>query len=229
MIKSYLLSSWRNLLKNKFYSLLNIAGLTVGLAVGILILLWVQDERSFDAWHSQAASIYRLENRVGTGGSKQIWEATVAPIGPLAKKELPEVKDMVRVTGVYNYLLFSYGDKSFEEERMAYTDASLFTVFDFPLVRGNGNNPFPDIHSVVLTASTARKYFGDEDPIGKTLIADRKTPFKVTGVIADIPRRSSWKVDMFFPMALMESTMYTEKGRQSMMTDFGSSITIPIC
>src|ERR1700753_3400031 len=97
MLKNYIKTAWRNLLKNKFYSLINIAGLTAGLAIGILILLWVQDELSFDSFHKQTPNIYRLELFGGTGTSRQIYKVDVAPIGPLAKQQLPEVKDQVRL------------------------------------------------------------------------------------------------------------------------------------
>src|SRR6478609_10141266 len=98
MIKNYFKVAFRNLSKNKFYSLINISGLSIGLAVGILILLWVQDELSFDKFHKNADNIYKLENRVGTGSSIQIWQSTVAPIGLMAKNELPQVKAAVRTT-----------------------------------------------------------------------------------------------------------------------------------
>src|SRR5689334_15340230 len=110
MLKNYFKTAWRNLINNKFYSLINISGLTAGLTVGILILLWVQDESSFDRFHKQSSSIYRLENRVGTGESIQIWEKTAAPIGVLAKKELPRVKDVVRLSDNNKYTLFKYKD-----------------------------------------------------------------------------------------------------------------------
>src|SRR5882762_5639334 len=106
MIKNYFKTAWRYLLKNKFYSLINIAGLSIGLAIGILILLWVQDELSFDAFHKQAKNIYRLENQVGTGSSIQIWSVTNAPIATEAKAELPDVKDAVRIS--YNGYFSAY-------------------------------------------------------------------------------------------------------------------------
>src|SRR5688572_5506134 len=137
MFRNYFKTAWRNLLKNRFYSIVTIAGLTAGLCVGILILLWVQDELSFDRFHKQADNIYKLENRVGTGSSQQIWTATAAPIGMLAKNELPEVKDAVRVC--YNYFnsQFSVGGKTFNEENKFFTDPSFFKMFDFGLIKGN--------------------------------------------------------------------------------------------
>jgi putative ABC transport system permease protein len=101
MLRNYIKTAWRNLLRNKFYSAINIAGLTIGLAVGMLILLWVQDELSFDSFHKQTANIYRLELWGGTGANRQIFQIGVAPIGPFSKQQLPEVKDYVRTTGNY--------------------------------------------------------------------------------------------------------------------------------
>ena len=85
MLRNYFITAWRNLIKNKLYSVINITGLTIGLAVGILILIWVQDEFSFDGFHKKEANIYKLENMVGTGSSRQLWSVTAAPIGVLAK------------------------------------------------------------------------------------------------------------------------------------------------
>ncbi|MEP7237018.1 MAG: ABC transporter permease [Ferruginibacter sp.] len=208
MLKNYFKIAWRNLFKNKFYTLINISGLTAGLTIGILILLWVQDESSFDSFHKQSSSIYRLENRVGTGESIQIWESTAAPIGVLAKKELPEIRDVVRLTNNNRYNLFKYGDKVFNEEHTAFADPSVFSMFDFKLVKGNSKMPFTDINSIVLTETTAKKYFGDEEPIGKIIIAENKTNFTVTGIVQDFPKNSSIKKDMLLPMDLLAKTMY---------------------
>jgi putative ABC transport system permease protein len=201
MLKNYLKTAWRNLLKNKFYSGINIAGLTAGLAIGILILLWVQDELSFDGFHKQTANIYRLELFGGTGSSRQIWSVGVAPIGPLVKKQLPEVKDAVRITGNYNFSLYKYKDKVFGDNTAAFTDPSFFSVFDFPLIKGDPARPFADNNSVVITQKTAQKFFGDENPIGKIIIADNKANFTVSGVIGNFPDNSSIKYDMLMPMS----------------------------
>src|SRR6202035_3244789 len=132
MFRNYFKIAWRNLLKNKLYSLINIGGLTAGLTIGILILLWVQDELSFDSFHRQAPNIYRLELFGGPGASRQIWSETVAPIGPLAKQQLPDVKEIVRISNNWFYSLCTYQDKVFGNEQVAFTDPSLFSVFDFP-------------------------------------------------------------------------------------------------
>jgi putative ABC transport system permease protein len=203
MLRNYFKTAWRHLLKNKFYSGINILGLSVGLAIGIIILLWVQDELGFDGFHKNAGNIYRLEIRGGTGSSKQIFTMGVAPIGPLAKQELPDVTDQVRIAGNDNFSLYKYQDKVFGDENAVFADPSFFTVFDFPLIEGNGSNPFSDgnDNSVILTRTTAEKFFGSTDPIGKVIVADNKQDFVVSGVIADFPKNSSLRCDMIMPMS----------------------------
>ena len=144
MIRNYLLTAWRTLIKNKFYTLLNVAGLTVGLAIGILILMWVENERSYDTFHQKTADIYKIEIFGGTGSSRQIWHDMVAPIGPLAKKELPEVREQVRISS-NSFSLYKYQDKVFANEKAVFTDPSFFSMFDFPLVYGNTPNPMKTI------------------------------------------------------------------------------------
>ncbi|MFD2573035.1 ABC transporter permease [Spirosoma soli] len=221
MLRNYLKTAWRSLVNNRFYSLINMTGLTAGLAVGLLILFWVQDELSFDRFHHQASNIYRLENWAGTGSSRQIWTTTVAPIAELGKRELPEIKDAIRIAYNGAYTLFKYKDKVFNEEHSSFTDPSLFSVFDFNLIQGNPAKPFPDNHSVILTETTARHYFGNENPIGKVLAANDKTYFKVSGVIRDFPKNSSINGDLFLPMQLLFKNMYQDrKDGKSMDSDF---------
>jgi putative ABC transport system permease protein len=208
MFKNYFKSAWRTLIKNKFYSIVNISGIAVGLTVGILILLWVQDEFSFDTFNHKAKEIYRLENMVGTGTSRQIWENTAAPIGVLAKNEIPGVEGVARISNNGYYALYKYKDKVFNEQNTVFADPSLFTMFDFKIIEGDGSNPFPDNNSVVMTEETAKKYFGNEDPIGRVISADDKINFKVTGIIKNIPRNSSIRHDIFFPMTLLAKNMY---------------------
>jgi len=211
MLRNYFKTAWRSLLNHKFYSLINLAGLTLGLVIGILILLWVQDERSFDAFHKNTANIYRMELFGGTGASKQIWSVTVAPMGPLAKKDLPEVEEQTRLSYNYFYSLYKYRDKVFSDQKAYVTDPSFFTMFDFPLIQGDPARPFPDNHSVVITKKTAKKFFGAEDPMGKVINADDKENFKVTGVIDDFPLNSSFQFDILMPMSLMAQKQLENK------------------
>ena len=201
MIRNYFKTAWRNLLKNKFYSAINIAGLTLGLCVGILILLWVQDELSFDSFHKKGDDIYKVEIFGGTGSSRQIWTQMVAPIGPLAKQQLPEVKDQVRLANNWIFSLYKYQDKVFGRENVAFADPSLFTIFDFPIIEGQASKPFTDDNSVVITKTTAQKFFGDQNPIGKVITADEKERFTVSSVINDFPKNSRMNFDIIMPMS----------------------------
>jgi len=199
MLKSYFKTAWRNLLKGKFYSLINMAGLTVGLAVGILILFWVNDERSYDGFHKKGSDIYRMEVFGGTGTSKQIWPLLVAPMGPLAKNELPEVVEQVRLTDID--MAFHYkNEKEFVHEKVVVADPSFFSMFDFPLVEGNASQPFADVHSVVITQRTARKFFGKGTALGKVITAEGDENYTVSGVIKDPPQNSDIQFDILSPM-----------------------------
>jgi putative ABC transport system permease protein len=221
MIKNYFKTAWRNLFKSKFYTLINISGLTMGLTVGMLILIWVQDEKSFDSFHQQSNQIYRLENRVGTGASIQIWEQTVAPIGKLAEDQIPEVKDYIRMTYNGYKSLFQYKDKVFNESKSFFTDPSLFSVFDFKIIEGDKNNPFRDDHFIVITKSTAAKYFGAENPIGKTIVLDHQDNLVVSGVINDIPKNSTIQGDIFLSMSFFEKIIYkSNETSETLNSDF---------
>ncbi|MDP9080620.1 MAG: ABC transporter permease [Bacteroidota bacterium] len=221
MLRNYIKTAWRNLLKNKFYTLINIVGLTAGLAIGILILLWVQDELSFDSFHKKTPNIYRLELFGGTGASRQIWTVGVAPLGPLVKQQLPDVLDQVRLTGNYNFSLYKYNDKVFGDEQATFADPSFFSVFDFPLVQGDKSRPFTSDNSVVITRKAAEKFFGTENPIGKVISADGKENFTVSGVIDNFPKNSSFKFDMIMPMSYnIKSILVNNK--VDMNTNFSS-------
>lgn len=211
MFKNHLKTAWRNLVKNKFYSAINIAGLTAGLSVGILILLWVQDELSFDRFHQQADNIYKLENQVGTGASVQIWTATVAPIGVMGKQEIPAIKEVVRWCYGGLFYNIAYKDKRLDVERPIMADPSFFTMFSFPIVKGNATNPFPNSNSIVLTETAARKYFGNEDPIGKVIVADKTTNYTVTGITKDAPKNSTIQYDMVMPLQQYADLQYRNR------------------
>ncbi|WP_161964490.1 ABC transporter permease [Mucilaginibacter endophyticus] len=201
MFRNYLKTAWRNLLKNAFYSAINIAGLTMGLAVGILVLLWVQDELSFDSSYKKAKDLYRLELWGGTGNNRQIFTIGVAPIGPFSQQQLPAIQNYVRLTGNSDYSLYKYKDKVFGDENAVYADPSLFSMFDLDLIKGNKAKPFTDDNSVVITQKTAEKFFGDQDPIGKVITGDDKINLTVSGVIPDIPKNSSMQYDMVMPIS----------------------------
>jgi putative ABC transport system permease protein len=222
MLKNYIITAWRNLVKSKFYSIINIAGLTAGLAIGMLILLWVQDELSFDSFHKKANNIYRLELFGGTGESRQIWPLGVGPIGPLSKMVLPQIEDFVRITRKPDLYppLYSYHDKVFNDENAVFADPSFFSVFDFNIIQGNLADPFPNDNSMVITEKTAERYFGNSNPIGKIISTSYRENFTVSGVIKNFPDNSSINCDMVMPISHFISHMPTGADFNADFTNF---------
>ncbi|WP_419788539.1 ABC transporter permease [Mucilaginibacter sp. SP1R1] len=207
MIKNYLKTAWRNIIHNKFYATINVAGLTFGLVIGMFMLLWVQDELSFDTFNKKGPEIYRIGIVGGTDVSKQIFNYIIAPVVTFAKNELPEVKDGVRIMNIGD-TPFKYKDKTFMEDGVAFADASYFSVFDFHLIAGDNKNPFPDNNSVVITRTVAKKYFGNDEAVGKTVILGKNESLKVTGVVEDYPANSSIKYNILLPVSRFNQLAY---------------------
>jgi putative ABC transport system permease protein len=223
MFRNYIKTAWRNLVSKKFYSAINIIGLTIGLAVGILILLWVQDELSFDRFNRKADQIYKVNASIGSGVSKQVWGISPGPVAAFALKEVPGVENAVRVITDMDYSVFRYKDKILKEDygKLSYVDNSFFKMFDYKLLKGNANNPFPNDQSVIITESTAKRYFGDADPMGKTITGDSKDPYVIAGVLADFPANSSIDGDMLFSINLRKKQYTSKDYWKSMDEDWG--------
>jgi putative ABC transport system permease protein len=189
MIKNYLKIAFRVIKKHKGYSFINITGLAVGIACCVLILLWVQDELGFDRFHENHKEIYRTSlNIKGQWTSSSPWA-----LAPILKQEYPEIQLATRYRE--NDLLFTYEDKSFYEET-AFVDPDFFDIFTFPWVKGSQNTSFLTLDSVVITERTATKYFGREDPLGKTFTVNNRTKLSVSGVIKDVPSNSTLEFDI---------------------------------
>jgi putative ABC transport system permease protein len=204
MLRNYLIVAFRNLWRHKAFSLINIIGLSVGLCAGILLLLWVQDELSFDKFHSNAANIYRLSGSMNTDGEAQIWNMAPAPIMVFGLKEVPEITSACRIKQKWGEALYEYEGKSLMQGKAAYVDASFFDVFSFPLVKGNPEQPFSAIRSMVITETTAQKFFGKENPVGKIIQVDNKHNYEVSGVIRDMPGNSSLQYQVLLPMDIVK-------------------------
>lgn len=222
MIKNYFKTAWRNLWKNKFYTSINIFGLAIGLAVGLIILLWVKDELSYDRFHKESDNIYRVVAHVGSGSTSQAWGNVPAPIGVYGKKELPEIKESVRIIDNNDYSVFKYGDKQFDKTKAVYVDPSFFTFFDFKLVSGNPAKPFPDKNSVIITREMAKKYFGNDNPVGKVITADNKDNYTVQGVMEDFPENSSLQYHMLFTTDVVAQKYSPNDYWKSMNEDWGN-------
>ncbi len=198
MIKNYFKTAWRNIRKNKLFSAINILGLSIGIALCFIIMLYVQDELSYDRFNKNAGNIARVIFQADINGGKINEGFVMAPVAKAMKNDLPEVRDATRLLA-YGSSKIVYNDKSFKDDRFAFVDPNFFSIFTFPMVEVNEKTALLQPHTVVLTRSTAKKYFGEENAVGKTitLTADNNQPYTVTGVIEDIPANSHFHFDMF--------------------------------
>lgn len=202
MIKNYLKIAWRNLLKNKSFSIINIAGLAAGLACFILIALYVADELSYDRFNEKANRIYRINSDIVFGGNKLHMAVTADPMGAALKKDYPEVEQYVRIYASNGAKLVKKGNTFINEQNVAHADSTLFDVFTLPAISGNTKNALNEPNTAVITESTAKKYFGTVDAVGKTIETNDNTStlYKVTAVIKDIPHNSHFNFDFIFSM-----------------------------
>lgn len=194
MVRNYLISLYRNITRNKFYSILNIAGLSVGIAAATFILLYVQDERSYDKYHLKHNRIYRLETDFSVAGKHDHFAVTQTPLGPALKIEFPEVEAFCRFYAAGNSL-FRVGEKEYYEDLFYFADSTLFDIFTYEMILGNPQTSLTQARSMVITEKIAKKYFGDEDPMDKILQSGSGRNYKVTGVIRDQPANSHLRFD----------------------------------
>lgn len=190
----------RNFRNRKLFTLVNLAGLTIGIISASLILIYVSYELSFDRFHKNAANIFRVYGTFTMGGKNQSWVQTPNPLGPFLQDKFPEIEKTVRVTRLDKQLVSS-GDKNFYEDRIVMVDSTIFDVFTFPLVIGSPEEVLNQPEGLVLSESTAQKYFGTTDPIGKSIRFNRSIDLTVTGIMKDIPGNSHLQFDMMIPMS----------------------------
>lgn len=185
----------RNILKNPGYSVINIAGLAIGMACSLMILLWVTHELSYDRFHENADNIYRVVQEVHFTDHTTTWAITQGPLGPHLKEDFPEVISYTRFA--INEFLLTYGDKSFDET-VVLADGSMFEMFSLPLISGDPTKALSSPSSIVLSKAAVEKYFGSTDPVGKIIVADHQYEFTVTGVLQPIPGISIFHGAEFF-------------------------------
>jgi ABC-type antimicrobial peptide transport system permease subunit len=189
MLKSYLTIALRYLKRHKIYSLINISGLAIGMACCVLILLWINDEIQYDRFHEQHKNLYRVLNDLNYGPYSQLTDGTAYPLGPAMQAEIPEVKKMVRILYTRT-ILIAHEEKRFYEENFIFADPSLFVIFTFPFIQGDPQTALSSPSSVVITQEVASKYFGSQDPMGKTIRTQNQNDYIVTGVLENIPNNS---------------------------------------
>jgi len=193
MFMNYIKIVLRTIRKQKVYAFINLAGLSLGLACFILISLWARHEMSYDRFHVKKDRIFRILNANDNG---TFGRAVSYALGPELERKYPEIEASCRVWPWHRSLV-KYHDKKFDEYRFYLTDPAFFTMFTFPFVKGNAATALADLNSIVITEETARRYFGEENPIGKSLhVASHNTDFTVTGVIQNIPSNSHLQFNM---------------------------------
>jgi putative ABC transport system permease protein len=195
MISNYLKLTIRNLKLNKGYFIINLLGLTIGITSFILIVLWIKAETSYDKFHKNANNIYRIDYLLYEEGILEQHSASGSgAIGKEIKNAFPEVAGYTRFARTES--LVKYGDKTFKEKNILYAQSSFFDLFSFPLLTGKADSSLLAINHAVITEETARKYFGDENPMGKMITLDGASDFEVAGIIKSLPGNTHLKFDI---------------------------------
>jgi putative ABC transport system permease protein len=202
MVSNFFTIALRNLFKHKIFSFINIFGLAIGIAASLLIVQYARFELSYDRYESNATRIYRLQlDRYNDSKLSTRWAAGATGIGPAVKDALPEVETFARLLG--NQAIVSYKDQEFREEKMFFANDAFLPMFSIKALDGTVNGALKDVFTAVLTASTARKYFGTADPLGKIISLNKNDNFKVTAVVPDPPANTHLKFDILLSWATM--------------------------
>ncbi len=193
MLKNLLKTAIRHLLKHFGYSILNIMGLTIGIASALFLIIYVSDEISYDRYHEKADRIYRVSSKLTEPDDQFTWIVAQIPFGPQVVQDYPEVQSFVRFINMPREL-YKYEDKEFNEENFYYADSTLFDIFSYKVIKGDVRSALLEPNKIILTERIAERYFGKSDPLGKTLTTGTST-FEVTGVIENIPFNSHFRFD----------------------------------
>ena len=199
MLRNYIKTALRNLWKNKAFSAINIIGLAAGLAVCLLIVLYVFDEVSYDKYNVNADRIYRLDADIYFNNTQFSSANAPKPLGPTLVNAYPQIEQMVRVA-LQGNILVKKGNESIQDHRAAFVDSTFFKVFTVTMLQGDPSTALNAPHSIVIDATTAKKYFNSTDVVGKTLYVDNSTPCKITGVIKDFPKQSHFHFSFLRPL-----------------------------
>ena len=209
MIKNFFKIAFRNLWRSKGFSAINIFGLAIGMASAILILLWIQNEMSHDRFHEKENRLYTMFNRDKFSGQMWAWNSTPKIMGPTLKNDYAEVEDVSRTTNAP--FLCSIGEKKLRGNACL-TDSGFLQMFTFPLLQGNTFNALCKPFSMVVTESFAKKFFGNENAIGKTIKIDSTDIFTITGVLKDLPNNTIFNFDFLLPWSYMDKLKWNDNG-----------------
>jgi len=209
MLKNYLKIALRNIRRHKVYSFINIAGLTIGITCVVLLFLWVQDELSYDKFHEKIDNIYLVSAHIKKE-KDELQVPSVPGVGPLLKELFPEVEESARFLAGYRTFVLRYQDKTFSERRVFPADPEVLEMFTFPLIEGDPKTALKDPYSLVLSERVAKKYFGDESPIGKVITVDNQHPMKVMGVMKEVPSNSAFRFNILMPLEFYVKKIHKE-------------------
>ncbi len=199
MIKNFIKTAFRNLIKNKGFTVINILGLALGLATCLLIVFYVFDELSYDRFNTKADRIYRLNNDIKFGGNENSYAVSPAPAAAALKSDFPEIEQVARFRNQGGNQVRK-GNQNIHEDMMIYADNSIFSIFTLPMISGSPETALTAPHTIVITERTAKKYFGKTNVTGQVLTLNDTSQYKITCVIKDIPKQSHFNFDFFISM-----------------------------
>jgi len=219
MIKNFFRITIRNISRNKGITFINIAGLAIGLAASLLILLWVQNELSYERYNLNADNIYRVEQDQFYSGERYHVTVTPHPSGPVWKEKIPEIKEQTRINRL-SRMLFRQGENVFFESSVIAADSGLFRMFTLSFLLGDSETALNSPNSIVINEKLATKYFGETNPLGKTITLENRYQFMVTGVIKDLPKNAIYTYEAVLPYSFAQDIgAYSDSwGNNSILT-----------
>jgi len=199
MFKNYMTIAYRNLMRNKIFSFINVIGLAIGITCFFVLAIFIIDESGYDNYNENAGQIYRVVNHIKFNGQESVNAKSCAPLGDALQREFPEVMKYTRI-GYFGQHNLRYGDKYFRENGIYTADSNYFDLFTLPFIYGNPKEALKKPNSIVITEKIAKKYFGNENPLGKTFAVDDKDTYLITGVMNSYPIKSSFKCSFLLSM-----------------------------
>ncbi|MCD4817140.1 MAG: ABC transporter permease [Candidatus Cloacimonetes bacterium] len=207
MFKNYIKIALRNILRQKVYSFINIIGLAVGMAVCIIILMWIQTELTFDKFHENLDDIYLVTNYTKFGNKNSFGTGNVPALGPALKAEYPEIVNSTRMNNSHSEYLITYNEKPFKE-RIKFADPSIFEIFSLPFIQGNYETAKYDFQTIFISEGIAEKHFKGQDIVGETIFFDNQFYLTVGGIFKNIPENSSLQFDIVVPVDFLNELWY---------------------
>ena len=205
MIRNYIKTAYRSLIKNKGFTILNVLGLALGLATCLLIVFYVFDELNFDSYNKKADRIYRINEEIKFGGNENSYAVSPAPVAAALKNDFPEIEQVARFRNQGGNSV-KKGNQNIREDMMIYADRSILDIFTLPMIYGNPATALTEPHTIIITERIAKKYFDRTNVVGQVLVFNNTDPYKITGVIKDIPLQSHFHFDFFIAMSGLDES-----------------------